>query len=183
MKRLQRAAILASLIQEMEQRGSRCGETHIQKAVFFLQKLLEVPTGYEFILYKHGPFSFDLRDEITDFRAIGLLKLQPMPCPYGPSLKLTPIAKKLTERYPKTSKKFKAQIRFVADALGDKGVAQLERLATALYVTLDAKSTPAPDRASRIRELKPHIDSDMALAAVRELDSLVKASQSLGGVS
>ena len=60
-----------------------------------------------------------------------------MPFPYGPSLRVTSAANELTERYPKTLKKFKNRIDFVAEALGNKGVAQLERLATALHVMIN----------------------------------------------
>ena len=62
MKKSQRDAVLLSLVGEMINKGSWCGETHIQKAAYFLQVLLEVPLEFDFILYKHGPFSFDLSD-------------------------------------------------------------------------------------------------------------------------
>ena len=179
MKRLQRAVVIASLIQEMKDRGSWCGETHVQKAVFFLQELLEVPTDYDFILYKHGPFSFDLRDEVTDFRAIGILKLQPMPFPYGPSLRVTSAANELTERYPKTLKKFKNRIDFVAEALGNKGVAQLERLATALHVMINTDLETPDSRSQYINKLKPHVSLDLALAAVHDVDELAETSRTL----
>jgi hypothetical protein len=64
---------------------TRQGETHMQKATFFLQELIKVPLGFEFLLYKHGPFSFDLRDELTFMRAQGFLRLEPQ-YPYGPTL-------------------------------------------------------------------------------------------------
>ena len=70
MERLQRAAVLLSLIEQLKDRGSWCGDTHIQKTTYFLQELLKVPLGFEFILYKHGPYSFDLEDEITALRAV-----------------------------------------------------------------------------------------------------------------
>lgn len=76
MKKLQRDAILLSLINEMKAKGSWCGETHIQKATYFLQELLGVPLNFEFILYKHGPYSFDLGDEVTAMRADSLLEYQ-----------------------------------------------------------------------------------------------------------
>jgi uncharacterized protein YwgA len=60
MDRLRRAAILTRLIEQLRNGGSWCGETHVQKATFFLQELLNVPLSLDFILYKHGPFSFDL---------------------------------------------------------------------------------------------------------------------------
>ena len=61
MERLQRAAILTELMDRLRADGSWCGETHVQKATYFLQEVLGVQTGFEYILYKHGPYSFDLR--------------------------------------------------------------------------------------------------------------------------
>ena len=47
-------------------RGSACGESHIQRTAFFLQQLTLVPLGLAFRLWKHGPYSFDLKDEISE---------------------------------------------------------------------------------------------------------------------
>jgi uncharacterized protein YwgA len=69
----------------LKERDSWCGETHIQKAVYFLQELLQVRLGFEFIMYKHGPYSFELTDELTTLRANRLLRLIPREG-YGPSI-------------------------------------------------------------------------------------------------
>jgi len=172
MKRLQKAAVLAKLVDRMRDSGSWCGETHVQKAVYFLQVLLGVPTEYLFILYKHGPFSFDLRDEITDFRAYELFRLEPQRPPYGPRLNTTPNVDKVKGLYPKTLDKLDKQIGFVAEKLDGKGVAELERLATALYVTRLLSATDIQRRVREIRALKPHVTKDLAYEAVREFDQL-----------
>jgi len=44
MDRLPKAAILTRLARELRASGSWCGETHMQKAVYLLQDLLDVPT-------------------------------------------------------------------------------------------------------------------------------------------
>ena len=85
MDQLQRASLIIDLIEKLTEKGSWCGETHIQKAVYFLQELTKVPMGFNFILYKHGPFSFDLRDELAAMRAYRLLEIELRP-PYGPGL-------------------------------------------------------------------------------------------------
>src|SRR5439155_9345213 len=90
MNRLKRAAILSFLARDLRTKGSWCGETHLQKAVYVLKDMLEVPVPYDFILYKHGPFSFDLRAELTSFRADGIFALQLQPPPYCPKLVTTP---------------------------------------------------------------------------------------------
>ena len=171
MKRLQKAAILVTMSKGLEEKGSWCGETHIQKATYFLQELLRVPTGFEFILYKYGPFSFDLRDELTALCADGVFKLEPQPAPYGPSMVPTDLGMKVKGLYPKTLKKYQEQIDFVAKSLGDKGVAKLEGLATALYVTLQNEGS-VEVRAKRIQELKPHVSSEMAESSVKEVDDI-----------
>lgn len=178
MKRLQRDAILLSLIDRMKAKGSWCGETHIQKATYFLQELLGVPLGFEFILYKHGPFSFDLSDEITAMRADSLLQYQSRD-PYGPSLFPTEESQEFLAQYPKTLKNYANKIQFVAEWVGTLGVADLERLATALYVTFNENGLDM-SRAERITQLKPHIGIDEAHEAVKSVDVIRRATISKG---
>jgi hypothetical protein len=175
MNRLQRAALLTELADRLRQQGSWCGETHLQKATYFLQTLILVPTGYDFILYKFGPFSFDLAEELTALRADGLMELRAQPAPYGPSLLATPRSVEFRRGYPVTLGKYVDAVGFVARSLGDKGVAELERLATALYVTRAGDAAaPAAQRAQRLHELKPHVTLPQALEAVHELDRIAQ---------
>ena len=43
MGRLQNVVLLLALIEGLKEKGSWCGETHIQKVVYFLWKLFNVP--------------------------------------------------------------------------------------------------------------------------------------------
>ena len=113
MKRLEKTALLLSLMKSLKCRGSWCGETHTQKATFFLQELLHVPLGYNFILYKHGPYSFDLNEELTAMRADGMIHLVPQPYPYGPTLNANDMP--IMHQYDYITDKYKGQIEFVAD--------------------------------------------------------------------
>jgi hypothetical protein len=158
----------------MRERGSWCGETHVQKAVYFLKTVLAVPLSFDFILYRHGPFSFDLRDELTALEGYGLVALRAAE-PYGPHFEPTDAAAKLTERFPKTLGKYRFAIRFIGEKLGSKRVAELERLATAVYVTLTdcSPATPPVDRARRLVQLKPHVTPEAALSAMHEIDAMI----------
>jgi len=175
MERLQEATIILTLADALRARGSWCGETHLQKSVYFVKELSNVPLEFDFILYKHGPFSFDLRDELTAMRADGLLNLHVQPYPYGASLIPTESSKKITAKYLRTVSNFQDRIEFVADRLGNKGVAQLEQLATALYVTKkEATATKSiGDRAKRLHELKPHVSMEDARVAVEDVDQII----------
>jgi hypothetical protein len=178
MSRLKQAAVLLDMAGQLRDRGSWCGETHLQKASYFLQELLNVPTGFSFVLYKHGPFSFDLRDALTAMRADGLLDLVPQE-PYGPSLVPTELGIELKKLYPRTLQKHSKEIRFVADNLGNQNVSELEKLATALFITLQDESRSVGDRASEIHILKPHVDLHDAKLAVKMIDKVVTEARNL----
>lgn len=176
MNRLQRAAVLLTLLNALKNRGSWCGETHLQKAVYFLEEMCGVPLGFSYILYRHGPYSFEFSDEITALRADLLLDLQLRP-PYGPTIVLGQNAQQLLANYPTTIRFYEPQITFVAERLGRSIVIDLERLATALYVTRES-SPPADDerRAARLHEVKPHISIADAKLAIRQIDAMLSAA-------
>ena len=176
MDRMQRAGLLTRLIEELRKKGSWCGETHVQKATFFAQELAEIPLGFNFILYKHGPFSFDLRDELTALRADGLLKLETQ-WPYGPRISPTPQSEYIEGLYPRTLEKYGTAVAFVANRLSNKGVSELERLATAFYVNLREDKTSVDERATRLTELKPHILQEEAKGAIQAIDKIAEEAE------
>ena len=124
--------------------------------MFFLQKLFDVPTGFEFILYKHGPFSFDLRDELTGMRADGFLKLIPQP-PYGASHVTSESGQNLERQFAETVDGHRNFIEYVAKNLGSKKVAELEQLATALYVMRQEPHGSRETWAQLVNQLKPRV--------------------------
>lgn len=172
MERIKVAALVTNLVDRMRKLGGWCGETHIQKSVYLAQELAGVPFEFEFILYKHGPFSFDLRDELTSLRADELLRLEPQTFPYGPKFKATDNAQALQTKFPKTLKKHAVALDFVARKLATKQVDELERLATALFATVNFTEQDDRERAQWINEKKPHVSVDEALEALEEVESL-----------
>ncbi len=174
MSRVKRGALLTRLMDKMEENGSWCGETHIQKAVYVAQEVFDLPTGYKFVLYKHGPFSFDLRDELTALRADKVVELEPR-WHYGPGIITIQGANGIQKLYPKTLERYADKIEFVAKVIGAKDVAELEKLATALYVRKkDGGAKLSDEEAGReITKLKPHISNLEAISAVNEIDNVM----------
>lgn len=171
MERLQRASILLRLNQELRQAGSWAGETHMQKATFFLQELNDVPLNFDFILYKHGPFSFDLRDELTYMRAQGFFQLEPQ-YPYGPSLVAGIKSELLKSAFRQSIDEYAGEICFVTQRLGTKTVAELERIATALYIR--SREPNCKEIVDRLIKLKPHIALPDAQSAVSEVERIIQ---------
>lgn len=173
MERLKEEAILLQLIESLKEHGSWCGETQIQKATYALQQLKNVPLEYDFILYKHGPFSFELRDELAAMRAVGFITFKIMNPSYGPQIVITKRGKEIQKLFTRTLERYRDNIQFVSEKLGKKGVVELERLATALYVTKEMKIKKTNERVQKIIELKPHIEQKKAEKAVRDIDVII----------
>lgn len=176
----ERQAVLLSLVEQLKDKGSWCGETHIQKVTYLAQELLSIPFGFKFNLYKHGPYSFDLTDELTALRADDLLSLRPQPHPYGPSFTATKTATKLLNKHRDAIAKYEREVQFLTSALGTKGVAELEKLSTGYLVTQaeDAVGS-AQARADRLHQLKPHVPLLEAISAIEAIDQLIERSRAL----
>ena len=167
MEKSKRDVVLVGLIDALRARESWCGETHLQKATYFLQEMTGAETGFDFILYKHGPYSFELRDELAMMRADGLVALRMQDSRYGPSIVPETPAEALKQRFPKTLAKHEKPIQFVAERFGKKSVVELERLSTALFVRRELGSNADfPTCAVKINQLKPHVSVDQAKDAL-----------------
>ena len=178
MERLKRSAIVLSLIEHLREKGGWCGETHIQKTTYFLQELLIVPLGFKFILYKHGPYSFDLSDELMAMRADMLVQLKSQQ-PYGPSIVPGPTSEQLKRLFPKTLEKNKSKVCFVASQLAKYGVADLERIATAFFIANESDISTPTEMATKINKIKPHISMEEALEALETESKLKTEAQEL----
>jgi uncharacterized protein YwgA len=177
MNRLKRGAIIVSLVEALRGEGSWCGETNIQKAAYFLKEVARVPLEYSFVLYKYGPYSFDLTEDLTALCADDVLKLKSPDPKYGPSYWPGRMAKFVRSQYPKTIAAYLPNVQFVAKKLGSKTVTDLERLATSLYVRRKIEDGSEQQWAKRMHELKPHILVKDAKVAIKEVDKIIDDAQ------
>jgi uncharacterized protein YwgA len=178
----ERKGVVLDLIDRLDRGGSWCGETHIQKSVYFLQEMLGVPLDFNTIFYKHGPYSFELADELTALIANDCLLVE-VRDPYGASLRPIPKAVQLYRTFGEGPCRHATDAQFVVDRLAKKTVKELERLSTALYV-LNREQGDDDELAQKVNKLKPHVPIDEArhaLASVRlmraELDQERRAPQ------
>jgi len=162
----------------MKEHDNWRGETHIQKAVFFLQSIFNIDLGFNFILYKHGPFSFDLRDKLNDMLAERELRLVSQ-YPYGPSYEAGQRWQEFQVTFQKMSIEYENMIRFVAEKVGGSGVNSLEALSTALYFLNKAPRAKNDKIAKVITMIKPHIPSDQAIEAAKKVREILSEAESV----
>jgi len=177
MDRLKKAALLTRLIEALRSKENWTGETHIQKAVYLLQELLQVPFGFQFVLYWYGPFSFGLRNELTALRGDELIRIEPQAVPYGPRFAVTDQAKYIQGLYPRTLDQYEAQIQFLANELGAKDVSALEKLATSYYISQKLPQASPDECAEELEKIKPHVTG--AVNAINEVNTIVEHAKRL----
>jgi len=163
------AAVLVSLIEALREHG-HCGNTHIQKSMFFIQEISEFEDPYPFVLYKHGPYSFTLKEDLSAFLSYRFLDIA---IPDNSTVQYSngPQADMLKQKFWGKAKRYEACINFVAEKLGPKDVRHLEKLSTALFF-LNHRPMKEEEIARKIHELKPHIsleDAENSIKLAKEL--------------
>lgn len=165
-------SFILAVIEGLKGKGSWTGKTHVQKTLFLLHSALCRPLPFDFILYKHGPYSFDVEEEMERMRSYKAVDQTPVP-DYGVILKPGEMAEFLQDIAPLDHDETTA-IDKVCDFVGTKDVKDLERLATAAWIRSEEGLKNHDEIATRLHFLKPHISEAAAKSASEEVLSLFK---------
>ncbi len=163
-------AFILAVIDALHRHGSWTGKTHVQKALSLLRDEGRVPVPFQFVLYKHGPYTFDLIGELEQMQSYGAIAVEPNVQGYGVVLRESEMAKFAQTQAPLSPEEFQG-IEAVCKFVGSRNVAELERLATALWIRRHEGVTNQADVAKRLHELKPHV----SIADAERADSEVAA--------
>ncbi len=168
--------VILSVIERLRSRRSRTGKTHVQKALALLAVASEIDIPFEFVLYKHGPYSFDVERELEQMLSYAAVDVQPNVDGYGVTIRpgsMGPFVKQQASLSPEEE----AAIDRVCDLVGSKTVTQLERVATAAWIHRCERITAPQKVAERLHKLKPHVSIAEAKAADREFRRFQEARQ------
>jgi hypothetical protein len=167
-------ALILAVVEGLRQQGSWTGKTHVQKALFLLTAsgMSEVP--FQFVLYKHGPYSFDAEAELEQMKSYAALDSKAVEG-YGVVLSPGKNAPWIKRGYPLPAA-IQEAVDFVCRSVGRKKVAELEPLATAAWIRT-REGVVEPDAVvERLRQLKPHVGIREAEEADREARRLFEAA-------
>lgn len=164
-------ALVVALVDRLRARGSWCGATNIQKALFMSQTMFGVPHDLEWVLYKHGPYSPPLRGTLGALCDDEYLSVTPHPG-YGSHLYPTRRGERLVALNRGLVQRWASRLDVVADAMGPLKISDLEALTTAWWVTRGTDGASIEDRVVELRKLKPHITPRRAASAVESVDAL-----------
>lgn len=153
-------------IDALREQGNWTGRTHVIKALFLASCKTSLP--FEFVLYKHGPYSFDVDGELEQMKSYDAVKTEQV-VGYGPRLKRANGSAFLKDVSidPSSTTTVLDACRFV----GTWGVIELEALATSAWVRTREGSQLSSEVESRVRALKPHIPEGTARWADEQIKS------------
>lgn len=160
--------LIGGIIETLNSMGSWTAETHVQKTAYITKYVRDVPLDAEFVLYKHGPYSFDLNKSLGHMLARNVLTAHSQ-IGYGPSLRLNnSLWSALDSALNSVFEQYKTNIVEVCGQLAKKNVAELERISTAVYVFRNFAGFARERQIAKLSELKPHIDASTARLAFEE---------------
>lgn len=175
MDKYQKMALLLRLMELLREKGSWCGATHIQKSAYFAQDLTKVPFGYDFIIYKYGPFSSSLRDELSGMLALLVAKLEVHDMFFSPKYRIGRRGPKVMETFEECIEQYENRLKFVSDRIGQMKIKELEQVGTALFVTREMENEASVRvRCDRLRHRKPHIAEGDAVTAIERIDQWIE---------
>lgn len=164
--------LIGGVVKILRDRHSWTGETHIQKSAYIAKVLKKVPFESEFVLYKHGPYSFDMNKSLSHMRGRGLLITTANPG-YGPTYKINePLWQALNKASGDVFSRFEESLIDVCRNLANKNVSSLERVATAVFLRSENPDKDDEFLAREMVSIKPHILIESARVAFIEADKL-----------
>ncbi len=149
-------AIILGVIENLHKNGSWTGRTHVQKTLSLLNDRGSMQIPFEFVIYRHGPYSFDVESELAQMRSYGALEVEPNSQGYGVVLSPGPQAD-LARKIKPLSEEDQKAIEDACCFVGAWGVAKLEQIATTSWIRKKENVSDREGVAKRLHQLKPHI--------------------------
>lgn len=163
MVQMDRAALVAHLARSLDESEGYASSTHMKNCLFFLQERHGVDLGYEFVIHRFGPFSFELNADLAGFRREGILSVSSngggvryKPGPNAPAL-------------PAHLASAGEAIEVLAKTYGLMDAQDLDVHATAFFVAKRLPEAKPEEIAGQVRRIKPRVSSEAVERALSDL--------------
>ncbi len=175
MDRLWKARLVSDVVEALRENGSWTAESHVQKCTYMVKELFDTEVPFCFVPYKHGPFSFELRDEIGRLLATRVLISEPAR-PYGPRIRARFESVNLRRQLDRVNHGLSEQIDFVAGKMGEMSASDVGLLATGILVLKEQGSLEISPQEPlvRFRSLKPAVEEKTCIEYISRAHRLLQ---------
>jgi len=154
--------VLCALITQLADKAPNgyIGRTALMKFCYFLQTLRKIPLGYSFSLYSYGPFDSKVLSDLNFAETIGAVKsdVSLYPGGYGYEIKKGEAASRILAAASSHLAAYQESIDWVLSEFGEFSSADLELLATIVFVNREANYETGlgiMELVQRVRDVKP----------------------------
>jgi len=163
--------IIADLAFKLKDISPQFGKTVLQKLVYILQEIYNVPCDYDYILYNYGPYCGELAEDLSFFSSMGGVKVE---WNKSGGYRILPAVK--TEHFRQRAKdfldKYKNEISEVIKNFGWMTARDLELRSTIIFVYKESVRQNNMDKeniTSRVKDIKPHFTQEEISSALEQL--------------
>ncbi|MFY9140685.1 MAG: hypothetical protein WAO30_08005, partial [Thermacetogeniaceae bacterium] len=163
--------LIAELTHKLQRISPQFGKTVLQKLVYILQEIYQVPCGYDFILYNYGPYSEVLADDLNFLASMDGVKID-WSRGLGYEIKVTGKTEHFRDRGKEFLTRYASQIDELVEKFGGLNAKELELRSTIIYV---AKEEPLEEKdlLNHVKEIKPYFSVAVIDNAYKELKPLL----------
>ena len=165
-----------SIISEIVNEHPGLGKTAMMKYIYLLQKVYNVPFGYEYSIYTYGPYASLVMDDVDYAYSGGLIDIKREVYANGSGYHITLLEKgeDIISKEDETIQKYKESINKMMSLFKDKSAKDLELLTTIIYIHSNfiTNNWPVEEVPDNVHEIKPHFDEETIKAEFKRLDSL-----------
>jgi uncharacterized protein YwgA len=155
--------LILETVKGLRNQKSWTGRTHVVKTLFLAAQKADLP--FEFVLYKHGPYSFEVDEELESMLSYDAVEKDAIGG-YGPQLRVGEGAVFVEDQVVSASAL--DAIRKATQYVSSRNVSELEALATTVWLMTPGQPNERAELVSGLIKLKPHISQPIANKAYDE---------------
>ena len=142
------------------------GRTALMKFAYLLQTLKNVPLGYDFRLYSHGPFKADVLDDLEYAEELNLVEVSKVQYSqgYGYRIQAGKNADFVKSKgdVPDFLSRYGKDIDWIVETFGGRSAGELELISTIVFVDREQSDAPTTldSLVKGVREIKPQFSPE-----------------------
>ena len=163
--------MIIELTSQLEGVSPQIGKTVIQKMMYLLNRVSNVPTGYDHTLYTYGPYSSELSEDVAIVSAMGGVKLNDG-IRGGYEISPSENAPWILSKSNEFVTKYTSEIKKLVETFGKYKARELELRSTLIFLSQNDLKIEVEELKIQLLDLKPYFSEEEVLNAIDELKKM-----------
>lgn len=169
--KIEQKAIIALLVERINNNNLWASPFFLQKAVFLLQELCKIQLDFNFYLNKYAPFSDELQDIILEMRIDEILKQESNHLKPG-NLTVSDNGKLIFSNFKDRQE---PEINIIIEIIKEYPTSSLEHLTSAIFVCTSSIQF-GKSKSDILRNCNPFISKDESIQVLKKAQQLINST-------